>query len=89
MSIVRYSEEHNISETGYFRLQVKGWETPTLLGPLERADLNHWATYVSTSTAIYLNKLTLLNASIPRFTNAQFTNFRATANRVNWCLFFT
>jgi hypothetical protein len=30
----------------YFRLQVKGEKTPTQLGPLERADLNHWTSPV-------------------------------------------
>jgi hypothetical protein len=25
-----------------FHPQVRGWEAPTLLGPLERANLNHW-----------------------------------------------
>jgi hypothetical protein len=25
-----------------FHPQVRGWETPTLWGPLERAKLNHW-----------------------------------------------
>jgi hypothetical protein len=36
-SIVWYSREHDISETGYFRPQMKVWEkTPTQLGPLER-----------------------------------------------------
>jgi hypothetical protein len=29
-----------------FHPQVRG-ETPTLLGPLERANPNHWTTYVS------------------------------------------
>jgi hypothetical protein len=29
-----------------------GRETPTLLVPLERANLNHWTTHVSISTAI-------------------------------------
>jgi hypothetical protein len=30
-----------------FRPQMRGWETPNLLGPLERANPNHWTTYVS------------------------------------------
>jgi hypothetical protein len=33
-----------------------GWETPTLLGSLKRANLNHWTTYVSITTAIYCDK---------------------------------
>jgi hypothetical protein len=28
----------------YFRPQARGWETPTLLGPLEQANLNHQTT---------------------------------------------
>jgi hypothetical protein len=28
----------------FFRLQVKGGETPTQMGPLDRANLNHWTT---------------------------------------------
>jgi hypothetical protein len=46
LSIVRYSKEHNVSETGFlfvFRWRWSGeWETPTLLGPLERANPNPW-----------------------------------------------
>jgi hypothetical protein len=42
LSIVRYSKENNVSEIGCFRPQVKEWETPTLLGPLESANLGHW-----------------------------------------------
>jgi hypothetical protein len=33
-------------------------ETPTLLGPLERANLNHWTTYVSITTAKYIPEIT-------------------------------
>jgi hypothetical protein len=41
-SIVWYSREHDVSETGCLRLQMKvGEKTPTQLGPLERANLNH------------------------------------------------
>jgi hypothetical protein len=32
---------------------VRGWETSTLLGPSERANLNHWTTYVGIATDIY------------------------------------
>jgi hypothetical protein len=52
LAIVRYSEQHYVSETECFRPQVRGWETPTLLGPLERANLGHWAIYVSITTAV-------------------------------------
>lgn len=34
--ILNKTEEHNVSETGCFRHQVTGWETPTMLGPFER-----------------------------------------------------
>jgi hypothetical protein len=36
--------KHNISETGSVLFSGDGWETPTLLGPLEKANLNHWTT---------------------------------------------
>jgi hypothetical protein len=35
------TRKHNVSETGCFCPQVRGGATPTLLGLLERADLNH------------------------------------------------
>jgi hypothetical protein len=35
------TRKHDVSETG-FHSQVKGGKTPTQLGPLERANLNHW-----------------------------------------------
>jgi hypothetical protein len=47
LSIVQYSKilktrEHNVSETGCFRPQVRGEGlVPSQLGPLERANLNH------------------------------------------------
>jgi hypothetical protein len=43
------TREHEFPEAGRFRPQVRG-ETPTVLGPLERANLNHWtATQISFS----------------------------------------
>jgi hypothetical protein len=40
--IARYSKEH-VSETGSVSvLMWRGGGTPTLLGPVERANLNHW-----------------------------------------------
>jgi hypothetical protein len=30
-----------------FHPQVRGWETHILLGPLERANPNHWTAYVN------------------------------------------
>jgi hypothetical protein len=38
--------ECNVSETGSVSILRCVWETPTLLGPLERANLNLWATHV-------------------------------------------
>jgi hypothetical protein len=35
-----------------FPSSVEDWETPTLLGPLERANLSHWITYVNISIYI-------------------------------------
>jgi hypothetical protein len=40
--ILRNIKEYSVSETGCFRLQLMGWETPTLLGPLEIANPSHW-----------------------------------------------
>jgi hypothetical protein len=45
LSVVQYSEEHYRTESFRnwitFLSQVMGWETPTLLDPLERANLIH------------------------------------------------
>jgi hypothetical protein len=49
------SKEYNVSETGStgcFHPQTRGGETCTLLGPLERANLNHWTTYAIVTAAI-------------------------------------
>jgi hypothetical protein len=40
--IVRYSKNTMFRNLICFRPQVRGWETPALLGPLERAALSHW-----------------------------------------------
>jgi hypothetical protein len=37
------TRRYDVSETGYIRPQLGGRETPTLLGPLEGANLNHWS----------------------------------------------
>jgi hypothetical protein len=34
--------EHSVSETICFHPQVRRGKIPTLLGPLERVNLNHW-----------------------------------------------
>jgi hypothetical protein len=54
LSIFRYSKK--LESTKFRKLDLfpssgKG-ETPTLLGPLERANLNHWTTHISITTAI-------------------------------------
>jgi hypothetical protein len=36
LSIVRYSKEYNVSETGSLSVLVKRWVAPTLLSPLEK-----------------------------------------------------
>jgi hypothetical protein len=51
-SIVRYSKEHNVSGTGIFPSSGEEHET-LLVGPLARANLNHWTTFLSITTAIY------------------------------------
>jgi hypothetical protein len=48
LSIVRYSKEHNVLETACFHSRVRAWETPTLLGMSEKADLKCWTIYTHT-----------------------------------------
>jgi hypothetical protein len=50
--ILRNTKEHNVSETGSACVLKWEEETPTLLGPVVRAKLNHWTTYVSITIAI-------------------------------------
>jgi hypothetical protein len=54
LSIVGYSKNQNTQRFGNwisFLPQVRE-ETPTPLGPLERANLSHWTTHVSITTTI-------------------------------------
>jgi hypothetical protein len=47
LSIVQYSKkikEHNVSETGSVSVLRSGGGTPSQLGLLETANLNHWTT---------------------------------------------
>jgi hypothetical protein len=37
---------------GVFPSSGEIWKTPTLLDPLERANITHWTTYVTITTAI-------------------------------------
>jgi hypothetical protein len=49
--ITRKKNKHDVSETGF--VSVLRWgDTPILLGPLERANLNHWTTYPRTLSSI-------------------------------------
>jgi hypothetical protein len=48
------TREHNISENGPVSVLRRGRRHRTLLGPLERATLNHWTTHVSITTAIQI-----------------------------------
>jgi hypothetical protein len=55
-----YSKEHNVLETGFvsiIRWKGIGWKVLYLLGPLERANLNHGTTYVSTTTTLYTSEI--------------------------------
>jgi hypothetical protein len=61
LSIVRYSKSQRTQRFGNwvsFRTQLKG-ETPTLLGRLIRANLNHWTTQVKVTLrlAVYLQSV--------------------------------
>jgi hypothetical protein len=38
----RITRKHDVSETGPLYVRGERKEMPTLLGPLERANLNHW-----------------------------------------------
>jgi hypothetical protein len=40
LDIVRYFKQYDLSETGCFRLQVIGWEKPTLLDVLDRSNFH-------------------------------------------------
>jgi hypothetical protein len=45
-SILKNIKQQRFGNWISFHPQVKGWETPTLLGPLKRANLNPWTAYV-------------------------------------------
>jgi hypothetical protein len=47
--------KHNVSETGLLPSSDAGRETPTLLGPLERANLNHWITGLVNYWDVYVS----------------------------------
>jgi hypothetical protein len=53
-----YSKEQNVSETGPISLLRKGKKTPTLLSPLERANLHHWAQWLGLLERAKLNHWT-------------------------------
>jgi hypothetical protein len=61
------TREHNVSETGSVSVLRKG-ETPTLLGPLERANLNHWSgEYVSPPLIEDVNRSSFRNVFFSNF----------------------
>jgi hypothetical protein len=48
---IQEAREHSFPKVDVSVLKVTG-ETPTLLAPLERANLNYWTTHVSITVAI-------------------------------------
>jgi hypothetical protein len=70
LSIVRYSKEHKstwrFGNWICFCIQLRGWETPTLLGLLERTNLYIWALF-SCRTQQYTNQLTHISLCIIEF----------------------
>jgi hypothetical protein len=50
--ILKTQKNTTFRKLDLFPSSGEGWETPTLLGPLEIANLSHWTTYVSITTAI-------------------------------------
>jgi hypothetical protein len=60
-----------------FSPQVMGRETPTLLAPLERANLNHWTTCASITTAIYLRS-GFVNGDNGKMYSISFLEYRKT-----------
>jgi hypothetical protein len=64
LSMVRNSKEHDVSKTGSVSFLRCGWgETPTLLGPLERGNHNHWRTLVSSPRFIYAPDIMFFNGN--------------------------
>jgi hypothetical protein len=51
LSIIWYSKEQNISETGY--VSIHRWKGGRYLGPTERANFKYWTTYASVTTFTY------------------------------------
>jgi hypothetical protein len=68
LSIIQYSKEHQKTQRFgnwiHFHPQVRGWETPIPLGPSERANLNHWTSYGSITTAIYTPEIRICQQEI-------------------------
>jgi hypothetical protein len=61
LSIFRYSRNYKRQRFGNcvcFRLQVMGTETATLLGPLEIANLDHWAQWLRLKKKLIFDKET-------------------------------
>jgi hypothetical protein len=51
MSIVRLSKNYKTQKLDLLPSSDEGRETPILLGPLQRANLNHWTAHVIFITA--------------------------------------
>jgi hypothetical protein len=49
LSGILETRRHNVSETGYVSVLRLGRKTPTLLGPLKRANLKHWTRHYMSS----------------------------------------
>jgi hypothetical protein len=67
LSGILNTRKHNVSETGPVSVLMGVKETPTLLGPLERANLNHWSSplILRTETDLVSETLCFLVFKIP------------------------
>jgi hypothetical protein len=54
LSGILNTRKNNILETGYFSSSGEGREPSALLGPLQRANLNHWTIHVEVEATLQL-----------------------------------
>jgi hypothetical protein len=87
LSIVRIKYKHiksrRFGSWFFFRLQVKGGEAPTHMGPLDRANLNHWIFQVGPSDRANLNHWTFQMGPLDRDNLKYWTFQMDPLNRAN------
>jgi hypothetical protein len=79
------TRKHDVSETGCVSvLRWGGGETPTLLGPLERAKGNHWTGLILLYTIVWIFQILLSLPCLKHFVARSCSELYVSVSHISW-----